>query len=83
MMHKQLQRALDLQRNAWEAGHFNYGASIDVYSEALDVLNGFKHLNPAQIAFKDTLTAMDELKYAKHLGAAARKAVRHFIVTLK
>ena len=82
-MHKQLEHALTLQRTAWNAGHENYGASIDVYAEALEVLKGFKHLNPAQAEFRDTLEAMDELKYAKHLGSAARKAVRHFVVTLK
>lgn len=82
-MNKQLTKALELQRNTWNSGHENYGASIDIYAEALEVLKGFKHLNPAQAEFRDTLEAMDELKYAKHLGSAARKAVRHFVVTLK
>lgn len=82
-MNKQLTKALELQRNAWNSGHENYGASIDIYAEAMEVLKGFKHLNPAQSEFRDTLEAMDELKYAKHLGSAARKAVRHFVVTLK
>nr|WP_153932286.1 hypothetical protein [Klebsiella pneumoniae] len=82
-MNKQLTKALELQRNVWNSGHENYGASIDIYAEALEVLKGFKHLNPAQAEFRDTLEAMDELKYAKHLGSAARKAVRHFVVTLK
>ena len=82
-MNKQLTRALELQRSAWNAGHENYGASIDIHAEALEVLKGFKHLNPVQSELRDTLLAQDELKYAKHLGSAARKAVRHFVVTLK
>ena len=42
-MNKQLTKALELQRNAWNSGHENYGASIDIYAEALEVLKGFKH----------------------------------------
>ena len=41
-MNKQLTKALELQRNAWNSGHENYGASIDIYAEALEVLKGFK-----------------------------------------
>ncbi|WPK28918.1 rIII lysis inhibitor accessory [Escherichia phage vB_EcoP_EP32B] len=37
-MIKQLQHALELQRNAWNNGHENYGASIDVEAEALEIL---------------------------------------------
>ena len=37
-MNKQLTKALELQRNAWNSGHENYGASIDIYAEALEVL---------------------------------------------
>lgn len=75
--------ALDLQRKAWNAGHDNYGASIDVEAEILSVLEGFKHLNPAQKTVLADLTEKDELKYAYGLCSAARKAVRHFVVTLK
>lgn len=82
-MNKQLTHALKLQRNAWKHGHENYGASIDVLAEAKDILNYFKHLNPAQSELLAELAAMDELKYAKSLGTASRKAVRHFIITLK
>ncbi|AHI61131.1 rIII lysis inhibitor accessory [Enterobacter phage vB-EclM_KMB17] len=82
-MNKQLEHALHLQRNSWNAGHDNYGASIDVYAEALEVLKGFKHLNPVQADLRDVLALKDELKFAKPLCSAARKAVRHFVVTLK
>lgn len=82
-MNKQLNHALQLQRNAWQHGHENSGASIDVLAEAKTVLESFKHLNPVQTEFLSELKAMDELKFAKHLGTAARKAVRHFIITLK
>lgn len=75
--------ALDLQRKAWNAGHDNYGASIDVKSEVLTVLEGFKHLNPAQKVLLETLKLNDTLKYAYPLCSSARKAVRHFVVTLK
>ena len=74
---------LDIQRKAYNAGHENYGASIDVKAEMLDILEYFKHLNPAQTALKTELQEDDNLKYAKQLCSAARKAVRHFIVTLK
>lgn len=82
-MIKQLNHALKLQRAAWNKGHENYGASIDVLSEAKSVLEYFKHLNPAQTEFLSTLKEMDELKYAKPLSTASRKAVRHFVITLK
>ncbi|AHY25193.1 lysis inhibition; accessory protein [Pectobacterium bacteriophage PM2] len=74
---------LDIQRKAWNFGHENYGASIDVESEILTVLKGFKHLNPVQLALKTTLESQDELKYAYSLCSAARKVVRHYVVTLK
>lgn len=80
---KQLNHALDLQRTAWNNGHENYGASIDVEAEALEVLNGFKHLNPVQAELRDSLVQKDELKFAKGLASAARKVVRHFVITLK
>lgn len=76
-------RILEIQRTAWNHGHDNYGAGIDVQAEALAVLKGFKHLNPAQTAVRVVLEAADELKYAKPLCTSARKAVRHYIVTLK
>ena len=82
-MNKQLEHALTLQHTAWNAGHDNYGASIDVYAEALEVLKGFKHLNPVQAELRDSLTLKDELKYAYALCSSACKAVRHFVVTLK
>lgn len=82
-MNKQLEHALTLQRNSWNSGHENYGASIDVYAEALEVLKGFKHLNPVQSDLREALVAKDELKFAKSLCSSARKAVRHFVVTLK
>ncbi|EAA6275675.1 hypothetical protein DQ003_13045 [Salmonella enterica subsp. enterica] len=82
-MIKQLQHALELQRNAWNNGHENYGASIDVEAEALEILRYFKHLNPAQATLAAELEAKDELKFAKPLASAARKAVRHFVITLK
>lgn len=75
--------ALELQRKAWNAGHDNYGASIDVQAEILSVLKGFKHLNPVQTTLRDTLSAQDVLKFAYPLCSAARKAVRHYVVTLK
>ncbi|QPB12387.1 rIII lysis inhibitor accessory [Providencia phage PSTCR6] len=80
---KFVQLALDLQRAAYQNGHENYGASIDVLAEALRILDGFKHLNPAQKALQIELTENDNLKYAKPLCSSARKAVRHFVVTLK
>lgn len=76
-------RILEIQRTAWAHGHENYGASIDVQSEALAVLKGFKHLNPVQSTLRVSLEAVDEIKFAKPLCTSARKAVRHFIVTLK
>lgn len=82
-MIKQLHHALELQRHAWNNGHENYGASIDVEAEALEILHYFKHLNPVQAALASELEAKDELKYAKPLASAARKAVRHFVITLK
>lgn len=82
-MNKQLNHALELQRNAWNNGHENYGASIDVEAEALEILRYFKHLNPAQATLAAELESKDELKFAKPLASAARKAVRHFIITLK
>lgn len=82
-MNKHLNHALELQHNAWNNGHENYGASIDVEAEALEILRYFKHLNPAQATLAAELEAKDELKYAKPLASAARKAVRHFIITLK
>lgn len=82
-LNKQLQHALELQRTAWNNGHENYGASIDVEAEALEILQYFKHLNPVQTDLRAVLEAKDELKYAKPLASAARKAVRHFVVTLK
>lgn len=75
--------ALDLQRKAYNAGHDNSGASIDVYAEILSVLSGFKHLNPVQTTLRDVYQAQDVLKYAYPLCSAARKAVRHYVVTLK
>ncbi|UNA02321.1 RIII lysis inhibition accessory protein [Serratia phage SP1] len=78
-----IKNALDIQRQAWNNGHENYGASIDVHAETLSVLKGFKHLNPAQKILLAELEGKDELKYAKSLCSAARKAVRHFVVTLK
>lgn len=78
-----IKSALQAQRKAWEHGHENYGASIDVKAELLSVLKGFKHLNPAQKALEIELSAADELKYAKPLCVFARKGVRHFIVSLK
>lgn len=75
--------ALDLQRKAWNAGHDNYGAGIDVQAEILSVLEGFKHLNPVQKTVFETLKAQDVLKYAYPLCSSARKAVRHYVVTLK
>lgn len=74
---------LELQRRAWNAGHTNYGASIDVEAETVSVLEGFKHLNPRQKDLLDSLSVKDELKFAYPLCSAARKAVRHFVVTLK
>lgn len=74
---------LNIQRTAWNSGHPNYGASIDVLSEALRVLSGFKHLNPVQKLLFNDLSHNDSLKYAKPLCSGARKATRHFIVTLK
>lgn len=82
-MNQQLTHALTVQRQAWTNGHENYGASIDVKAEALDVLKGFKHLNPAQKQVADEFEQQDELKFAKDLCSASRKIVRHFIVTLK
>lgn len=82
-MNKQLQHALKLQHNAWNNGHENYGASIDVLAEAKDILQYFKHLNPVQSELLTVLSETEELKYAKPLGTAARKAVRHFVITLK
>lgn len=78
-----IQTALELQRKAYNAGHDNSGASIDVSAEILSVLSGFKHLNPVQANLRDTLSAQDVLKYAYPLCSAARKAVRHYVVTLK
>ena len=74
---------LDIQRQSWNNGHENYGASIDVKAAMLDLLGYFKHLNPAQKALEAELKEQDELKYAKPLCAKAHKAVRHFVVTLK
>ncbi|ARB06003.1 hypothetical protein fHeYen901_230 [Yersinia phage fHe-Yen9-01] len=82
-MNQQLTHALSVQRQAWSNGHENYGASIDVKAEALDILKGFKHLNPVQKQFADELEVQDELKFAKSLCSSSRKIVRHFIVTLK
>lgn len=78
-----IENVLDLQRKAWNAGHSNSGASIDVEAEILAVLKGFKHLNPVQADMRDILAQKDELKYAYALCSSARKAVRHFVVTLK
>ncbi|QPI13902.1 rIII lysis inhibition accessory protein, rapid lysis phenotype [Serratia phage 4S] len=78
-----IKNALDIQRQAWNNGHENYGASIDVHAESLSVLKGFKHLNPVQKSLMAELESQDFLKYAKPLCSAARKAVRHFVVTLK
>lgn len=75
--------ALDLQAKAYNAGHDNSGASIDVQAEVLAVLSGFKHLNPAQAVLREALQINDTLKYAYPLCSAARKAVRHYVVTLK
>ena len=74
---------LNIQHQAWNNGHDNYGASIDVKAAMLDLLEYFKHLNPAQKAVETELKEQDELKYAKPLCAKAHKAVRHFVVTLK
>lgn len=78
-----IKSTLELQRRAWNSGHSNYGASIDVEAEAVSVLEGFKHLNPRQKDLLDTLGAKDELKFAYPICSAARKAVRHYVVTLK
>lgn len=82
-MNEIIKSILDIKRKSWNAGHENYGASIDVKAEALDILEYFKHLNPSQKALATELASQDELKYAKPLCSAARKAVRHFVVTLK
>ncbi|QOI66421.1 rIII lysis inhibition accessory protein [Erwinia phage FBB1] len=74
---------LGIQRKAYNAGHENSGASIDVKAAVLDILQYFKHLNPTQKALETELVALDELKYAKPLCSSAHKAVRHFVVTLK
>lgn len=82
-MNTQLTHALSIQRQAWNSGHENYGASIDIHAEAVTVLKSFKHLNPAQKQLAEALAQVDELKFAKPLCSAARKAVRHFVVALK
>ena len=82
-MQKQIAHALKLQPNAWNNGHENYGASIDVLSEAKDILEYFKHLNPVQTELLEKLKTNESLKYAKSLGSAARKVVRHYVITLK
>lgn len=74
---------ISIQRKAYNAGHENLGASIDVKAAVLDILQYFKHLNPTQKALEVELLQLDELKYAKPLCSSAHKAVRHFVVTLK
>lgn len=74
---------IQIQNKAYNNGHENMGASIDVKAVALDILRYFKHLNPVQKSLEIELSGLDELKYAKPLCSAAHKAVRHFVVTLK
>ncbi|AXY81471.1 lysis inhibition; accessory protein [Escherichia phage vB_vPM_PD06] len=40
-------------------------------------------ISPAFSFKREFIMEKDELKYAKPLASAARKAVRHFVVTLK
>ena len=82
-MQELIKYALGIQRKAYNAGHDNQGASIDVQAAVLDILQYFKHLNPVQKALEVELSTVDELKYAYPLCASAHKAVRHFVVTLK
>ena len=82
-MQELIKYVIQIQRKAYNNGHDNMGASIDVKAAALVILDYFKHLNPSQKALQIELSGIDELKYAKTLCAAANKAVRHYIVTLK
>lgn len=82
-MQELIKFVLGIQRKAYNAGHDNLGASIDVKAAVLDILQYFKHLNPAQKALEAELSQDDTLKYAYPLCSSAHKAVRHFVVTLK
>lgn len=80
---KVVTNALTVQRRAWNFGHENYGASIDVLAEMKVVLSKFKYLNPKQKELAETLSRYPEIKYAKRMGSAARNTVHQFVVTLK
>ncbi|ADI96446.1 rIII lysis inhibition accessory protein rapid lysis phenotype [Acinetobacter phage Ac42] len=82
-MEQAVNSILNIQRQAWNNGHDNYGSALDVKATMLYFLQYFKHLNPAQKALADELEKIEELKFAKRLCSRAHKSVRHFIVTLK
>lgn len=82
-MHNTIAQALEHQRKAWNFGHENYGASIDVLAEMQTVMSKFKYLNPKQKELMVRLEQNDTLKYAKRLGSSARNVVHQFIVSLK
>lgn len=82
-MDAQIQRILEIQHEAWNRGHENYGTKLDVLGSAKVFLNHFRHLNPAQQRLLDSINTIDEIKYSKKLCSRANKAVRHLVVTLK
>ncbi|ADG60111.1 lysis inhibition; accessory protein [Acinetobacter phage Acj9] len=82
-MDEKIQHILNIQRQAWNRGHENYGTTLDVLASAKHYLEYFKHLNPAQKRALEAINRVDEIKYAKRLCSRAHKAVRHLVVSLK
>lgn len=78
-----IQNILEIQREAWNKGHENYGTEIDILGAAQKILKRFNHLNPRQKRALESINVVDAVKYAKPLCSRANKEVRHLVVTLK
>lgn len=82
-MQTPVDKILEIQREAWNRGHENYGSIIDVLAAVKHFLEYFEHLNPKQKSLLESLEHVDELKYSKRLCSRANKAARHLVVKLK
>ncbi|QAY01165.1 rIII lysis inhibition accessory protein, rapid lysis phenotype [Aeromonas phage ZPAH1] len=79
--------SLNMQRQLFNAGHENSGASIDVYSVILDAIS-VQDTNPAYDAIKFDIEqalgvhGVDVLKYAKELDPRVVSMIRARVANL-
>lgn len=78
-----IKKILEIQREAWNRGHDNYGTELDILGAAKAILDRFNHLNPRQTQLLKAINVLEEVRYAKPLCSRANKEVRHLVVTLK